>query len=162
MVCNVLFDFGRGLEQDADWLALGPTALDHAHAYLKGLLKPLHAEEPEHYNDDAQLGEAINAAVFQANAIRGWGKGAAALASLSGHKMVALLELDSLDLSRKTLTDNKTVWDGIGALLVFGKLRVLKLEPVARLGAAGAARLAVELSGSPHLTELRCARLPRI
>jgi hypothetical protein len=156
MVSNVLADFGRGLDVNADWIALGPSALDSARACLEGLLKPLHSEEPEHYNDDAQLGAAISAAVFRANAVGGWGAGAAALALLSGHETVALLELEILDLTEKT-TGGK-VWDGIGALLRFGRLRVLNLKQAA-LGAAGAMRLAVELGTAPHLTELKCARL---
>jgi hypothetical protein len=158
MVSNVLVDFGPGLEQEA-WTALGPSALGDAGEYLKGLLKPLHSEEPEYYNEDAQLGAAINAAVFRASAVRGWGEGAAALASVSGHEAAALLELETLDLTGKVT--NETVWNGIGALLGLGRLQVLQLDG-ASLGAAGAKRLAVELGTAPHLTELRCAPLPGI
>ena len=183
MASNVLADFGRGLDDDenavwaalwealaldADWAALwealtrdadsaalGQSALAVARHYLKGSLEPLTTELPEHYNEDALLGAAINAAVFRADAVRGWGKGVVALASRSGHEMAPLLELDSLVLN-DALTDSKEVWDGIGALLVLGKLRVLELGTAAQLGAAGAARLAVEL-GSSSLTSVDLA-----
>ena len=146
MVSNVLAEFCRGLDKDADWAALGPSALGDALSFLEGLLELLTKEEPEYYNDDAQLGAAVNTAALSSSAIQGWGKGAAALATFSGHEMVELLELKVLVLERK-LTNSKKVRDGIGTLLFFGKLRKLELKG-AMLGRAGAVRLAVELGGS--------------
>jgi hypothetical protein len=158
MASTLLTEFSRGLDTDPDWAALGPSALEHARGHLEHVLMPLHTQEPEHYNDDAQLGAAINSAVFFSKTIRGWGKSAAALASLSGHTTVALLELESLVLKECEITD--IVFGGIYMLLISRTLRVLELER-SELGAAGAARLALGL-GRSHLRELRCARLPRI
>ena len=56
-------------------IEIGKQALDDAPAYLEGLLEPLCSQDPEHYNDDARLGYAINKAVFVADAVRGWGRG---------------------------------------------------------------------------------------
>ena len=163
LVSNVVTDFVylRGLEKDQAWKALGPEALGGARICLEGVLKPLHTEKPEYYNDDAQLGAAINDAVFLGKAIRGWDEGTAALvslASLSGHVPADLIKLETLELTVKT---GEKVWDGIGALLSLGRLQVLNLGG-AGLGAAGAKRLAVELGKAPRLTELKCVNLPLI
>ena len=72
MAANVLVDFERNLSKDEAWALLDQP---QASAYLKKLLEPLCKREPEHYNNDANLGEAINDAVFRANAVRGWGRG---------------------------------------------------------------------------------------
>lgn len=75
--------------------------------------------EPEHFNDDANLGSAITDAVFCSNAVQGWGAGLKALSEYG-----SVLELETLSLEGKK-TD-MVIWDGIGATLQLGKLCTLK------------------------------------
>ena len=156
MIENVLIDFERSLEEE-EWVVLGPSSRTNAHTYLKEkLLVPLTAQEPDHYNDDAKLGAAINDVVFRANAVRAWGKGAAALAALCGDEQSVggLLERDTLELSLGGMAKQEHVLDGVGALLQLGRLKRLRLKE-SQLGAAEARRLSVELASSCHqLAEL--------
>ena len=75
--------------------------------------------EPEHFNDDANLGSAITDAVFCSNAVQGWGAGLIALSEYG-----SVLELETLSFER--IKTNMTIWNGIGAVLMLGKLRTLR------------------------------------
>ena len=78
--------------------------------------------EPEHFNDDANLGSAITDAVFCSNAVQGWGTGLKALTAVveSG----SVLTLETLSLEDKE-TD-MPIWNGIGAVLLLGMLHTLE------------------------------------
>ena len=75
--------------------------------------------EPAHCNDDSNLESAITDAVFCSNAVQGWGAGLIALSEYG-----SVLELETLSFERKKT--NMTIWNGIGAVLMLGKLRTLR------------------------------------
>ena len=153
MIENVVIDFKRGL-QDKEWAAFSPRVRDRALKFLEEkALGPLTMYEPDYYNDDAKLGAAINKVVFRANAVSRWCKGTAALTALCGDEQGAgaLFEHEALELAGKA--KQELVLDGVGALLVLGKLKRLNLKE-SKLGAAEARRLALELSSWCQLEEL--------
>jgi len=86
---------------------------------------PAGCREPEHFNDDANLGSAITDAVFCSNAVQGWGTGLKALTAEveSG----SVLTLETLSLEKKK-TD-MPIWNGIGAVLQLGMLHTLRRVP---------------------------------
>ena len=184
MDANVLADFTRSLIQDEAWAMLGEVDMKSVSDYLESLLDPLHSQEAEYCNRrgnssprnsriaesliarlrpaantdnaDANLGDAINDAVYRANAVRGWAKGLKALAALCEQDVAELLTLGALDLA--DMSTNMSVWDGLGGLLKIGNLRKLGLGKC-KLGAAGLKRLAVELATAPLLEELELEKM---
>ena len=152
MAANVSADFERGLGEA--WKTLDPLMLRRAHTFLDALLGPLQSHEPEYYNEDAKLGGAIDDAVFQSSAVRGWADGRVALAGLCNRSAAELFSLETLDLNGRTLLP--AVLDGLGMLLAMAKLQKLTLEKAKSFSSTGAKRFAVELASAPHLVELEC------
>ena len=80
MVTSVSADFEQSLPKS--WKSLDEEVVGRAHKCLKTLLEPTHTAEADHYNNDANLGGAINEVVVRSRAVRSWADGVAVRCSL--------------------------------------------------------------------------------
>ena len=77
-MCEQLIERRHGqIQKDAPWQALcaatGKSA-DDVSTYLRALLEPIASHDTDYYNEDAQLGGAINDAVTMAGRVASWPK----------------------------------------------------------------------------------------
>ena len=85
-MCEQLAVKARQTAQLEEWDALRPNGTSEVpavEAFLKHCLMPLANQEPEHYNDNAPLGIAIQEAVAMADILDGWPRKLDALAKLA-------------------------------------------------------------------------------
>ena len=89
-MCEQLAIKARHAAQLDEWGTLPSDAVD---AFLEDRLMPVAKREPEHYNDNAPLGSAIQEAVAMADILDGWPNELKALAEVAGEAPTTVEEL---------------------------------------------------------------------
>ena len=94
-MCAQLAVKARQIAQSDEWQVLSATEVSAAQVvedFVKAKLLPLAEKEPEHYNDNAPLGSAIQEAVNMADILDGWAKGLVGLTEKLGRTAEELVQ----------------------------------------------------------------------
>ena len=94
-MCAQLAVKARQIAESDEWQVLSASEVSAARMvedFLKAKLLPLAQKEPDHYNDNAPLGSAIQEAVNMADILDGWASGLVGLAEKLGRTKKELVE----------------------------------------------------------------------
>ena len=88
---------------------MAPSVPPVVERFLVERLRPVSQRDPTHYNEDAQLGDAIQEVVVLASNVGGWAHGLAELAKLVGENIEDLVLRDSLDMQAGAIVSMQVV-----------------------------------------------------
>jgi hypothetical protein len=94
-MCAQLAVKARQIAESDEWQVLSASEVSAARMvedFLKAKLLPLAQKEPDHYNDNAPLGSAIQEAVNMTDILDGWASGLVGLAEKLGRTEKELVE----------------------------------------------------------------------